>query len=82
LGIPPIRLNGRTSSLARMKTLRSKGKSRSTADAGLVGGGLEAAELLDEIERYLAAVDLFRALGCEPTWRGQEAWASPVGSVT
>jgi len=26
-------------------------------------------ELLDEIERYLAAVEVFRALGCEPAWR-------------
>jgi len=25
-------------------------------------------DLIDEIERYLAAVDVFRALGCEPTW--------------
>jgi len=25
--------------------------------------------LLDEIRRYLAAVDAFRAAGCEPIWR-------------
>jgi hypothetical protein len=25
--------------------------------------------LIEEIERYLAAVDLFRAEGCEPCWR-------------
>ena len=25
--------------------------------------------LIDEIERYLAAVDVFRTLGCEPAWR-------------
>jgi len=25
--------------------------------------------LIDEIERYLSAVDVFRALGCEPAWR-------------
>jgi D-alanine-D-alanine ligase-like ATP-grasp enzyme len=25
--------------------------------------------LLEEIRRYLAAVDAFRAVGCEPTWR-------------
>jgi hypothetical protein len=25
--------------------------------------------LADEIARYLAIVELFRALGCEPTWR-------------
>jgi hypothetical protein len=29
----------------------------------------ETAKLLEEIGRYLAAVDLFRAAGCEPTWR-------------
>jgi hypothetical protein len=27
------------------------------------------AALIDEIERYLAAVEAFRAAGCEPTWR-------------
>ena len=26
-------------------------------------------KLLEEIDRYLAAVDLFRAESCEPTWR-------------
>ena len=26
-------------------------------------------KLLEEIGRYLAAVDLFRAVGCEPHWR-------------
>jgi hypothetical protein len=25
--------------------------------------------LLDEISRYLAAIDVFRREGCEPTWR-------------
>jgi len=25
--------------------------------------------LIDEIARYLAVVDLFRAADCEPTWR-------------
>jgi hypothetical protein len=36
--------------------------------AGMVE--LAAAEkLIEEIDRYLAAVDLFRALGCKPTWR-------------
>jgi hypothetical protein len=27
------------------------------------------AELIEEIERYLETVALFRALGCEPRWR-------------
>ena len=37
-------------------------------------------ELVDEIGRYLAAVDLFRAQDCEPTW--QPEWADravPLG---
>jgi len=29
--------------------------------------------LLQEIGRYLAAVDLFRAEHCEPTWRPESA---------
>jgi hypothetical protein len=29
----------------------------------------DTAKLMEEIDRYLAAVDLFRAQGCEPTWR-------------
>jgi hypothetical protein len=28
----------------------------------------ELAELLDEVERYLAVVDAFRSEGAEPTW--------------
>lgn len=28
-------------------------------------------ELIDEIDRYLAAVEVFRAEGCEPTWRSE-----------
>ena len=30
---------------------------------------IDIAALVEEIRRYLAAVDAFRALGCEPTWR-------------
>ena len=26
-------------------------------------------KLIEEIDRYLAAVDLFRSESCEPTWR-------------
>jgi hypothetical protein len=29
---------------------------------------LDLASLIDEVECYLAAVDLFRAERCEPTW--------------
>ena len=32
---------------------------------------LNTDKLLEEVGRYLAAVDLFRELACEPTWRPQ-----------
>ena len=32
-----------------------------------------ADELLTEIERYLAAVEIFRAEGCQPAWANDEA---------
>lgn len=28
---------------------------------------------MEEIDRYLAAVDLFRAQGCEPSWQPERA---------
>jgi hypothetical protein len=34
---------------------------------------LTQAELIDEITRYLATVELFRSLGCEPRWRPESA---------
>jgi hypothetical protein len=30
-----------------------------------------ADKLMEEVDRYLAAVDLFRELACEPTWRAE-----------
>jgi hypothetical protein len=30
-------------------------------------------KLMEEIDRYLAAVELFRSHGCEPTWRPEVA---------
>jgi hypothetical protein len=40
---------------------------------------IETEQLLAEIGRYLAAVELFRALGCEPRWRPETARpAAPV----
>ncbi len=30
---------------------------------------IDITALVEEIERYLAAVDAFRVAGCEPTWR-------------
>lgn len=29
----------------------------------------DLADLLDEIRRYLAAIEMFRHEGCEPSWR-------------
>jgi hypothetical protein len=34
---------------------------------------IDIAALIEEIERYLAAVDAFRAAGCKPTWRTDPA---------
>ena len=34
---------------------------------------IDSDELLDEVARYLAAVDAFRAEGCEPSWRREAA---------
>jgi hypothetical protein len=36
---------------------------------------IDIAALIDEIRRYLAAVEAFRAAGCEPTWRPDLAGA-------
>jgi hypothetical protein len=33
---------------------------------------IDIAALIEEIRRYLAAVDAFRAAGCEPTWQGSD----------
>ena len=30
-------------------------------------------DLVTEVQRYLAAVDVFRAVDCEPTWRSESA---------
>ena len=38
--------------------------------------GLDA--LSDEARRYLAVVDLFRALNCEPTWRPESRLVAPA----
>jgi hypothetical protein len=37
---------------------------------------IDITALVEEIRRYLAAVDAFRAAGCEPTWRAE----SPVSA--
>lgn len=36
--------------------------------------------LVREIERYLAAVDLYRAEDCEPTWRPELELATTEGT--
>jgi hypothetical protein len=38
-------------------------------------------KLIEEIGRYLAAVDLFRAESCEPTWRPELHQDAPARSV-
>ena len=35
-------------------------------------------ELIEEITRYLATVDVFRAVGCEPTWRPETVRPAPL----
>jgi hypothetical protein len=35
-------------------------------------------DLVDEITRYLAAVDAFRDAGCEPTWRPEPTFADAL----
>ena len=39
---------------------------------------IDIAALIEEIERYLAAVDAFRAAGCLPEWR-PDPEAAPAG---
>jgi hypothetical protein len=34
---------------------------------------IDIAALVEEIHRYLAAVDAFRAAGCRPSWRTDPA---------
>ena len=41
---------------------------------------IDAEALADEIDRYLAAVELFRSLGCGPYWRPEIP--SPQASVS
>jgi hypothetical protein len=38
----------------------------------------DTVELLEEIGRYLAVIELFRAEGCEPDWRPELAVVEPV----
>ena len=33
---------------------------------------IDIAALIEEIRRYLAAVDAYRAEGCEPTWQASD----------
>jgi hypothetical protein len=34
--------------------------------------------LIEEITRYLATVDVFRSVGCEPTWRPDPVRPAPL----
>ena len=38
--------------------------------------------LIGEIARYLAAIDVFRAEACEPTWRPEPAWTRTDENAT
>ena len=35
-------------------------------------------DLIEEIARYLAAVELFRSVGCEPSWRPESVRPTPL----
>ena len=58
--------------LARMAPVDAKTESRAP------GPERTAESLIEEIERYLEAVELFRALGYEPTWKLDAGLAGPV----
>ena len=63
----PLRRPG----LARSEVPSLPGSGRSTRRlaSGAMTYQIDIAALIEEIERYLAAVDAFRAAGCGPTWR-------------
>jgi hypothetical protein len=42
---------------------------------------IDAEQLFDEIARYLAVVDAFRKVDCEPTWRQETHSAALPPSV-
>jgi hypothetical protein len=44
---------------------------RPAPSVGAMKDRIDITALVEEIRRYLAAVDAFRALGCEPTWRAE-----------
>ena len=46
-------------------------------DASAMSERIAVRELMQEIGRYLAAVDAFRAEGCEPAWRAEPAATEP-----
>jgi len=41
----------------------------------------ESEQLIGEIVGYLGAVELFRALGCEPSWRSEGSSQAPAGET-
>ena len=50
--------------------------------ADTIGAAVDAIEeLVSEIERYLGAVELFRALGHEPSWRPELRFESAAARV-
>jgi hypothetical protein len=41
---------------------------------------IDIESLIAEIQRYLAAVDAFRAESCEPIWLPEPYWPTPAGT--
>lgn len=52
---------------ARFRSLRPR------LASGAMTYQIDTAALVEEIHRYLAAVDAFRAAGCRPSWRTDPA---------
>ena len=72
---PVHRASLRRPGLARSQVQSLPGSARLCP--GLASGAMthqiDIAALIEEIERYLEAVDAFRAVGCRPTWRPDPA---------
>ena len=58
---------GSSSGAARLRPRRPR------PSVGVMTYRIDITALVEEIQRYLAAVDAFRAAGCEPTWRPDPA---------
>ena len=72
----------RRSGLARneVPSLPGFGRCTQSLASGAMTYQIDITALIEEIERYLAAVDAFRAAGSRPTWRPDPA--APGGRNT